>query len=82
MDYAISKIEKGELLIHDLGYFSQDGIMKIKDKEAFFLSRYHLKTALYSQTKNVGPKAKGAKFFKMFSTFTNLCFLFFDLLER
>ena len=33
-------------------------------------------------TKNVGAKAKGTKFFKMFPTFTNLCFLFYELLER
>jgi len=49
MDVAIENIKKGELLIHDLGYFSQDGIMKIKEKEAFFLSRYYPQTALYSQ---------------------------------
>jgi hypothetical protein len=52
MDYAIENIEKGELLIHDLGYFSQSGIMKIKQKEAFFLSRYYPQTALYKKTEN------------------------------
>ena len=52
MDIAIENIEKGELLIHDLGYFSQSGMMKIVDKEAFFLSRYYHQTALYYQTRN------------------------------
>ena len=52
MDVAIEKIKKDELLIHDLGYFSQSGVMKIKEKEAFFLSRYYPQTALYKETKN------------------------------
>jgi len=52
MERAIESIGKGELLIHDLGYFSQDGIVKIVSKEAFFLSRYYHQTALYYQTKD------------------------------
>ena len=52
MDYAIENIEKGELLIHDLGYFSQSGMMKIEEKEALFLSRYYPQTALYKETQN------------------------------
>jgi hypothetical protein len=52
IDVAIENIEKGELLIHDLGYFSQDGIVKIEDKEAFFLSRYYPQTVLYNKTRN------------------------------
>lgn len=52
MDYAIENIEKGELLIHDLGYFSQSGMMKIEEKEALFLSRYYPQTALYKKTTN------------------------------
>ena len=52
MDIAIENISKGELLIHDLGYFSQSAITKIVDKEAFFLSRYYHQTALYYQTEN------------------------------
>ena len=47
MERAISNVKKDELIIHDLGYFSQDGIMKIVKKEAFFLSRYYHQTALY-----------------------------------
>jgi len=52
MDVAIENINKGELLIHDLGYFSQSGITKITDKEAFFFSRYYPQTVLYKETKN------------------------------
>ena len=52
IDTAIDNIKKGDLLIHDLGYFSQDGMIKVEDKEAFFLSRYYPQTALYSHIKN------------------------------
>jgi hypothetical protein len=52
MDDAIEKLKKDELLIHDLGYFSQSGVVKIKEKEAFFLSRYYPQTVLYKETKN------------------------------
>jgi hypothetical protein len=51
MERAISNVKKDELIIHDLGYFSQDGIIKIVGKH--FLSRYYHQTVLYYRKKGL-----------------------------
>ena len=50
MHIALNHIGKGELLIHDLGYFSQDALLNIVSAEAFFLGRFQTQTALYTRT--------------------------------
>jgi hypothetical protein len=50
MHIATNHIDKGELLIHDLGYFSQDALLDIVSAEAFFLGRFQTQTALYTRT--------------------------------
>jgi hypothetical protein len=47
---AQSHIDKGELLIHDLGYFSQDAIANLVETGAYFLGRFQTQTALYTIT--------------------------------
>lgn len=43
----LNLINKGELLITDLGYFSKDFFMKLMEKEAFFLTRIKTNTVIY-----------------------------------
>jgi len=50
MHIAQKHIAKGELLIHDLGYFSQDALGALVKAEAFFLGRFQTQTALYIKT--------------------------------
>ncbi len=50
MHTAQKHIDKGELLIHDLGYFSQDALVALVKAEAFFLGRFQTQTALYIKT--------------------------------
>ena len=42
-------MEKGDLIIRDLGYFSTQVLEKIGKNEAFFLSRLHSSTAVYDE---------------------------------
>jgi len=50
--FAVYDIDKGELLIHDLGYFSQDSLVALLKAEAFFLGRFQTQTALYIKTES------------------------------
>jgi hypothetical protein len=50
MYIAQEHIDKNELLIHDLGYFSQDALKALVEAEAFFLGRFQTQTALYTRT--------------------------------
>ena len=50
MHIAQKYIDKGELLIHDLGYFSQEALVALVKAEAFFLGRFQTQTALYIKT--------------------------------
>jgi hypothetical protein len=50
MHIAQKSIDRGELLIHDLGYFSQDALKNLAEAEAFFLGRFQTQTALYVRT--------------------------------
>lgn len=45
----IDQIDKGDLVIRDLGYFSLDGLKSIGQKEAFFLSKLNSKTMILDQ---------------------------------
>ena len=49
IDEAIKKIDKGELLIDDLGYFKQEAIMDIDEKGAYFLCRFNHRNDLYRE---------------------------------
>lgn len=45
----VDQIDKGDLSIRDLGYFSLDVLKSIAEKEAFFLSRLKLKMKVFDQ---------------------------------
>lgn len=45
----IEDIEKGDLIIRDLGYFNTGVFKKIIDKDAFFISRLHSKILVFDQ---------------------------------
>lgn len=47
---ALKQIHAGELMIFDLGYFSQSALTTLADNEAFFLCRLLIQTALYQKT--------------------------------
>ncbi len=47
---CLELLEKGSLIITDLGYLSIGFLRKIKDKTGYFLTRYRYKTTLYSQS--------------------------------
>ena len=49
--YAVNNdwIEKDDLVIRDLGYFSMDGFKQIQEKDSFFLSRAYPRTALFEK---------------------------------
>ena len=49
----LSIINKGDLVLRDLGYFNIDILNSINQKEAFFISRYFLATTLYVNNKKV-----------------------------
>jgi hypothetical protein len=44
----VGSIQKDDLIIRDLGYFSCDVVKKIIEKEAFFISRLHSNILLFS----------------------------------
>lgn len=46
----VSEIEKGDLVIRDLGYFSIAVLMSIAEKEAFFLSRLRAKMNVFDES--------------------------------
>jgi hypothetical protein len=48
----VSDIEKGDLVIRDLGYFSSDVLKQIMVQEAFFLSRLRMKMLVYDEDLN------------------------------
>jgi len=49
----VDDIEKGELIIRDLGYFSLEIIEKIIKKEAYVISRLNTSTLVYEQNGEV-----------------------------
>ncbi len=46
---AVKLIGKGELVIHDLGYFDQNSMIDLAEGEAFFLSRFNHRSNLYKR---------------------------------
>jgi hypothetical protein len=48
----VSDIEKGDLVIRDLGYFSSDVLKQIMIQEAFFLSRLKMKMLVFDEDLN------------------------------
>ena len=47
IDEAIEKLNPGELLIDDLGYFKQEAVMDIDQRGAYFLCRFNHRNNLY-----------------------------------
>ena len=47
---TVENMEKGDLIIRDLGYFSTSVLAKIDKNEAFYLSRLQAATAVYDET--------------------------------
>lgn len=46
---TIDNIEKGELIIRDLGYVTLDILEQINKKEAYYLNRIQMRTAIYEK---------------------------------
>ena len=49
IDEAIKRLNSGELLIDDLGYFKQEAVMDIDQKGAYFLCRFNHRNDLYTE---------------------------------
>jgi hypothetical protein len=49
IDEAIKRVNPGELLIDDLGYFKQEAIMDIDQRGAYFLCRFNHRNNLYKE---------------------------------
>jgi hypothetical protein len=49
IDEAIKKLNPGELLIDDLGYFKQEAVMDIDQRGAYFLCRFNHRNNLYKE---------------------------------
>ncbi len=49
IDEAIKRVNPGELLIDDLGYFKQEAIMDIDQRGAYFLCRFSHRNNLYKE---------------------------------
>ncbi len=52
MGQAIKLIGTNELLIYDLGYFKQEYMMDISEKESYFISRFNYQVALYVEVED------------------------------
>lgn len=57
-------IQKGDLIIRDLGYYSTDVIKKIINKEAFFISRLNLKLLIFEDEKEISFSSLHRKMIK------------------
>lgn len=55
-DKLLTLIDKNELLITDLGYFSKAFFEKLADKGAYYLTRIHKKTMIYIQNNSILEK--------------------------
>jgi len=49
IDEAIERVNPGELLIDDLGYFKQEAVMDIDQRGAYFLCRFNHRNNLYKE---------------------------------
>jgi hypothetical protein len=49
IDEAIKRVNPGELLIDDLGYFKQEAVMDIDQRGAYFLCRFNHRNNLYKE---------------------------------
>ena len=49
IDEAIKRLNPGELLIDDLGYFKQEAVMDIDQRGAYFLCRFNHRNNLYKE---------------------------------
>lgn len=49
---TVDQIEKGDLIIRDLGYFSMPVLRSIAEKKAFFLSRLKTKMSVFDENSN------------------------------
>jgi hypothetical protein len=63
-DKLLTLIDKNELLITDLGYFSKAFFEKLADKGAYYLTRIHKKTMIYIENKDILKKIDIAQFLK------------------
>jgi len=57
-------LQKGDLILRDLGFFKIDSFKKIIDKGAYFLSRYFLATNLYIEVDGNDKKMSILEFIK------------------
>lgn len=49
-DHRMHHIEKGDLILRDLGYYSTDSYLKIEDQNAFYISRLKAQVGIYQKT--------------------------------
>jgi len=49
-DHRMHHIEKGDLILRDLGYYSTDSYLKIEQQNAFYVSRLKAQVSIYQKT--------------------------------
>jgi len=49
-DQRMQHIEKGDLILRDLGYYSTDSYLKIEEQKAFYISRLKAQVGIYQKT--------------------------------
>jgi hypothetical protein len=54
-EMALEIVQKGDLIIRDLGYFALDVFGKIAERGAYYLSRYKHRTTIYLRQQDVEP---------------------------
>lgn len=64
-DYVLEFLQKGDLILRDLGFFKIDSFKKIIEKGAYFLSRYFLATILYIEVNGIEKKMTILEFIKL-----------------
>jgi len=63
-DYVLNFLQKGDLVLRDLGFFKIDSFKKIIERKAYFLSRYFLATILYIEVDGIEKKMTILEFIK------------------
>ena len=49
-DQRMQQIQKGDLILRDLGYYSTDSYLKIEERKAFYISRLKAQVGIYQKT--------------------------------